>query len=62
VNVSDWHFVITSGGLGGILVTALRIIYKMGRLLERFDNHIADSNEIHKVINDRLTWQERRRR
>lgn len=62
MNASDIHFTITLGGLTAVFISVLTAGYRLGRILQRLDSHIRESNDIHKVINDRITWLERRRR
>jgi hypothetical protein len=62
MNASDWHFLIQMVGIASSVGILLRNMLRIGRSIERIDNHIKESNEIHKVINERITWLERRRR
>jgi hypothetical protein len=62
VNASDIHFTITAGGIATVIVGLMRVSYTLGKLLNRIDSHINESNEIHKAIGDRVTYLERRRR
>jgi len=61
MNAADAHFTITLGGLRAILVFVMSATYRLGRILQRIDSHIKDSNVIHDKIDERLTWLERRR-
>lgn len=62
MTASTIHFTVTISGIGGIFFTVLGCGYRLGRILQRLESHIDESNEIHKVIGDRVTWLERRRR
>ena len=61
MTAANIHFTITIGGLVGIFVLLITSVYRLGRLLQKFDSHIEESNAIHRAIDKRLTYLERRR-
>jgi len=61
MNATDWHFTITSGGIALVIGGLVHTVYRLGRILQRMDSHIDQSNDIHDKIDRRITWLERRR-
>jgi hypothetical protein len=57
----DVHFYITLGGLGAVGLALLRTTFRLGKILQHMDSHMEQSAEIHKAMDRRITWLERRR-
>jgi hypothetical protein len=50
------------GGIVTLIGGVMHAVYRLGRILEKFAQHVADSKEIHKDYEGRLRVVEGRRR